>query len=173
MAILLASASAVASVEGVPGNVAGKSRRAFLHKVPGFGRPLRSSQATAVGGSNFEGVAQDSNATVVESQAASNLTHAENPTATETIAQAELVETNEPGLWPCMDDLDRMLIRISLPVIANFAIAPVVQAVDLLFLNRLGNALAVAGQAAANQVYGSVFWLTSFIPSSECLKHTG
>lgn len=72
--------------------------------------------------------------------------------------------------WPCMDELDKSLIRISLPVIANFAIAPLVGAIDLVFINRMGNALAVAGQAAANQVFGSVFWLTSFLPSITAIQ---
>jgi Na+-driven multidrug efflux pump len=68
-------------------------------------------------------------------------------------------------LWPCWDALDRRLIAIALPVIANFAIGPLIGAVDLFWVNRMGNALAVAGQAAANQVFNSVFWLTSFLPS--------
>jgi MatE len=70
-----------------------------------------------------------------------------------------------PRIWPCGDDLDRRLIALSLPVIANFAIGPLIGAVDLFWVNRMGNALAVAGQAAANQVFNSVFWLTSFLPS--------
>ena len=67
--------------------------------------------------------------------------------------------------WPCGDALDRRLIMVSLPVIANFAINPLIGAVDLFWVNRMGNALAVAGQAAANQVFNSVFWLTSFLPA--------
>jgi putative MATE family efflux protein len=55
----------------------------------------------------------------------------------------------EQGLWPCMDKMDRELIKISLPVIANYAIGPLIGAVDLFWVNRMGNALAVAGQAAA------------------------
>jgi multidrug resistance protein, MATE family len=70
-----------------------------------------------------------------------------------------------PPIWPCNDELDRRLIALSLPVIANFAIGPLIGAVDLFWVNRMGNALAVAGQAAANQVFNSVFWLTSFLPS--------
>ena len=61
--------------------------------------------------------------------------------------------------------MDRRLILLSLPVIANFAIGPLIGAVDLFWVNRMGDALAVAGQAAANQVFNSVFWLTSFLPS--------
>eukprot|EP00522_Entomoneis_paludosa_P012975 CAMPEP_0172447892 /NCGR_PEP_ID=MMETSP1065-20121228/7053_1 /TAXON_ID=265537 /ORGANISM="Amphiprora paludosa, Strain CCMP125" /LENGTH=544 /DNA_ID=CAMNT_0013199265 /DNA_START=230 /DNA_END=1861 /DNA_ORIENTATION=+ len=69
-----------------------------------------------------------------------------------------------PRMWPCFDELDRRLIKIALPVIANFAINPLVGAVDLFWVNRMGNALAVAGQAAANQVFNSAFWVTSFLP---------
>ena len=31
-----------------------------------------------------------------------------------------------PGIWPCFDELDSKLIRIALPVIANFAINPLI-----------------------------------------------
>lgn len=68
-------------------------------------------------------------------------------------------------MWPCFDELDRNLIKISLPCIANFAINPLIGAVDLFWINRMGNALAVAGQAAANQVFNSAFWIFSFLPS--------
>lgn len=70
-----------------------------------------------------------------------------------------------PSMWPRMDTLDKRLIRISLPVIANFAINPLIGAVDLFWVNRMANPLAVAGQAAANQVFNSAFWITSFLPS--------
>jgi hypothetical protein len=67
--------------------------------------------------------------------------------------------------WKGFDELDRRLLKIALPLTATFAINPLVQAMDLFWVNRLGDALAVAGQAAANQVYGSSFWLFSFLPS--------
>lgn len=67
--------------------------------------------------------------------------------------------------WPCFDKLDKSLIKISLPVIGNFAINPLIGAVDLFWVNRMGNALAVAGQAAANQVFNSAFWFVSVLPS--------
>jgi len=70
-------------------------------------------------------------------------------------------------IWPCFDKLDKELIRISLPVIGNYAINPLIGAVDLFWVNRMGNALAVAGQAAANQVFSSAFWFTSFLPSGK------
>jgi hypothetical protein len=74
-----------------------------------------------------------------------------------------------PGNWPCFDAMDRRLITISLPVIANFAINPLIGAVDLFWVNRMGNALAVAGQSAANQVFSSAFWFSSFLPSGKKL----
>lgn len=76
------------------------------------------------------------------------------------------------GNWPCFDALDKELIRISLPVIGNYAINPMIGAVDLFWVNRMGNALAVAGQAAANQVFSSAFWFTSFLPSGKIFVHS-
>ena len=82
--------------------------------------------------------------------------------------QSKAVEqANSPGIWPCFDEMDRTLIKISLPIIANYAINPLIGAVDLFWVNRMGNALAVAGQAAANQVFSSAFWLISFLPSGK------
>jgi multidrug resistance protein, MATE family len=71
----------------------------------------------------------------------------------------------KPGLWPCNDKMDKELIKISLPVIGNYAISPLIGAVDLFWVNRMGNALAVAGQSASNQVFSSAFWFVSFLPS--------
>jgi multidrug resistance protein, MATE family len=78
---------------------------------------------------------------------------------------ASSADDKTPRIWPCFDALDNRLIRIALPVIANYAISPLIGAVDLFWVNRMGNALAVAGQAAANQVFNSIFWLTSFLPA--------
>lgn len=47
----------------------------------------------------------------------------------------------------------------------NFAINPLIGAIDLFWVGRMNNALAVAGQAAANQVFNSAFWLVSVLPS--------
>ena len=85
-------------------------------------------------------------------------------TTVNVVANATALSTI-PRTWPCGDELDRRLILLSLPVIANFAIGPLIGAVDLFWVNRMGDALAVAGQAAANQVFYSAFWLTSFLPS--------
>jgi putative MATE family efflux protein len=88
------------------------------------------------------------------------------PNACETVQEVIASEKQQKSAsWPCGDALDRRLIKIALPVIANSAISPLIGAVDLFWVNRMSNALAVAGQAAANQVFNSVFWLTSFLPS--------
>lgn len=86
-------------------------------------------------------------------------------TTTTTTSVSAPVTNGEISAWPCMDSLDKRLIKIALPCIANFAINPLVGAVDLFWINRMGNTLAVAGQAAANQIFSSAFWLTSFLPS--------
>ena len=78
---------------------------------------------------------------------------------------ARIQEQQRIPAWPCFDALDKRLITISLPIIANFAINPILGAVDLFWVSMTKDPLAVAGQAAANQVFGSVFWLTSFLPS--------
>lgn len=78
---------------------------------------------------------------------------------------SQTTESAYQRIWPCGDALDVKLIKIALPCIANFAINPLVGAVDLFWINRMGNTLAVAGQAAANQIFSSAFWLTSFLPS--------
>jgi Na+-driven multidrug efflux pump len=78
---------------------------------------------------------------------------------------ASAIDLEKFRSWPCGDSLDRRLLKISLPVIANFAIAPLVGAIDLFWVNQMKDPLAVAGQSAANQLFNSVFFLTSFLPS--------
>lgn len=77
----------------------------------------------------------------------------------------EDIPANSVKRWISFDALDKQLLKIAVPCVINFAIAPLVGAVDLFWVNRMGNPLAVAGQAAANQMYNSAFWLASFLPS--------
>ncbi|KAK3258307.1 hypothetical protein CYMTET_32643 [Cymbomonas tetramitiformis] len=44
-------------------------------------------------------------------------------------------------------------------------ILPLVGAVDTFWVGRMENALALAGQAAANQIFSSAFWVIAFLPS--------
>jgi len=66
---------------------------------------------------------------------------------------------------PRGDALDRQIARIALPSVANLLILPLVNAVDTYWVGRMGNALALAGQGAANQVFSSIFWVIAFLPS--------
>jgi hypothetical protein len=76
-------------------------------------------------------------------------------------------ESTIQSIWPQFDALDKRITKIALPCIANFAINPLIGFVDLFWVNRMGNALAVAGQAAANQVFSMAFWVVSVLPGGE------
>lgn len=69
------------------------------------------------------------------------------------------------SIFPCGDELDKRLLKIAIPMTITFLVTPLMGAIDLFWVNRMGNALAVAGQAASNQVYNTAFWLASFLPS--------
>jgi len=140
---LVIAALIIPSAKGTPGGAAATAAAIHKKRVNGVSKI----------GSNLESVKSNSIKSIISHN--SNQKGKTNGSSNQALSA-----------WPCMDDLDKSLIKISLPVIANFAIAPLVGAVDLFFINRMGNALAVAGQSAANQVFGSVFWLTSFLPSS-------
>ncbi len=86
-------------------------------------------------------------------------------TSTKTTKSSTTKEEEDISMWPQFDALDKRMMKIALPCIANFAINPLIGAVDLFWVNRMGNALAVAGQAAANQVFSSAFWIVSVLPS--------
>ena len=62
-------------------------------------------------------------------------------------------------------ELDKKIIRLAGPAILNFMIIPLVGAVDTYWVGRMSNALALAGQGAANQVFTSAFWIISFLPN--------
>lgn len=70
-----------------------------------------------------------------------------------------------PQRLPCGDDLDKSIVRLGLPAVLNLAILPLVGAADTFWVGRMGNALCLAGQGAANQIFNSVFWVCSFLPS--------
>ena len=52
---------------------------------------------------------------------------------------------------PCGDELDKKILKLSLPAVCNFLILPLTQATDLFWVGRIGDAMALAAQAAANQ----------------------
>lgn len=67
-------------------------------------------------------------------------------------------------LYPCGDVLDRKILNLAIPAILNLMIIPLLGAVDMYFIGKMNNALAIAGSAAANQVFASTFWIFSFLP---------
>jgi len=71
----------------------------------------------------------------------------------------------ERSVFPRGDELDKRIFTLALPAVLNFALLPLVGAVDTFWIGRMKNALALAGQGAANQVFSSTFWIISFLPS--------
>ena len=63
------------------------------------------------------------------------------------------------------DDLDRKILNTAIPSMINMAVVPIVNAVDTFWVGQMGVALALAGQAAANQAFFTLFFLISFLPN--------
>jgi len=63
------------------------------------------------------------------------------------------------------DKLDTLILKTAIPSILNLAVVPIVNSVDTFWVGRLGQALALAGQAAANQVSFTIYFLIAFVPS--------
>ena len=66
---------------------------------------------------------------------------------------------------PWSDELDRRILRVLLPCSLSFLVVPLTNAVDAAWIGRMGDALALAGQGAANQVFSTAFFLISFLPT--------
>ena len=66
--------------------------------------------------------------------------------------------------FPRGDDLDVKIFSLALPAMLNLVIIPLTSAVDMYYIGKMNNALAIAGSAAACQVYNSIFWVLSFLP---------
>ena len=62
-------------------------------------------------------------------------------------------------------EMDKLILATLLPSIVNLMVVPLVNSVDTFWVGRMGNALALAGQAAANQAFFSLFFLISFLPT--------
>ena len=66
---------------------------------------------------------------------------------------------------PANDAIDKQILKLFIPAMLNFLIIPLVGAVDVFWIGRMGSAVALAAQGAANQVFQSAFWIISFMPS--------
>jgi len=63
------------------------------------------------------------------------------------------------------DELDREIMSTALPSMVNLAVVPIVNSVDTFWVGRMGDALALAGQGAANQAFFTLYFLVSFLPT--------
>ena len=61
--------------------------------------------------------------------------------------------------------IDRLILTTAVPSMINLAVVPLVNAVDTFWVGRMGIALALAGQAAANQAFFTVYFLVAFLPT--------
>jgi len=66
---------------------------------------------------------------------------------------------------PCLDTLDRRVMGTALPSMVNLAVVPLVNAVDTFWVGRMGIALSLAGQAAANNAFFTIYFLVAFLPT--------
>ena len=71
----------------------------------------------------------------------------------------------DPETFPRNDETDKLIMKLFIPALLNFLIIPLVGIVDVFWVGRMGDAVALAAQGAANQVFQSAFWIISFIPS--------
>ena len=66
---------------------------------------------------------------------------------------------------PRGDALDSTITKLAVPAVLNFLILPLVGTVDTLWVGKLGDPTALAALGAANQVFSSIFFVVSFVPS--------
>jgi len=61
--------------------------------------------------------------------------------------------------------MDRRILTALVPSIINLMVVPLVNSVDTFWVGQMGDALALAGQAAANQAFLVTFFLIAFLPT--------
>ena len=66
---------------------------------------------------------------------------------------------------PQVNDLDKRIATLYFPSLANLLVVPITGAVDTFWVGRMGDALALAGQGAANQLFATISFLASFVPT--------
>ena len=74
-------------------------------------------------------------------------------------------ETGKNLVLPRGDALDSTITKLAVPAVLNFLILPLVGTVDTLWVGKLGDPTALAALGAANQVFSSIFFVVSFVPS--------
>lgn len=89
---------------------------------------------------------------------ASSQSHDSRPSASPEFSSRSRLQRS----FPRWDQLDRRIAGIALPSAINLLIFPLVSLVDTYWVGQMGDALALAGQGAANQVFSSIFWVIAF-----------
>lgn len=63
------------------------------------------------------------------------------------------------------DDLDSLILKTCIPTVLNLMVVPLVNSVDTFWVGRLGLAMALAAQSAANQACFTLFFIIAFLPN--------
>jgi len=63
------------------------------------------------------------------------------------------------------DTLDGLILKTCVPTVMNLMVVPLVNSVDTFWVGRLGVAMALAAQSAANQACFTLFFLIAFLPN--------
>jgi MATE family multidrug resistance protein len=63
------------------------------------------------------------------------------------------------------DNLDALILKTCVPTVMNLMVVPLVNSVDTFWVGRLGLAMALAAQSAANQACFTLFFLIAFLPN--------
>mmetsp|Transcript_25126 Transcript_25126/g.28957 ORF Transcript_25126/g.28957 Transcript_25126/m.28957 type:complete len:556 (-) Transcript_25126:48-1715(-) len=60
---------------------------------------------------------------------------------------------------------NQLILQTAVPAMMNLAIAPLVSSVETMWIGRMGDALALAGQSAASTAFLTCFYFLSFLPT--------
>lgn len=104
------------------------------------------------------------------------VTSSEPPSAATTSSKRQRFLQALPGRWgqqraetkkkrTQLSSLDTRVLGTAIPSMINLAVVPLVNAVDTFWVGRMGVALALAGQAAANQAFFTLYFLINYIPT--------
>ncbi|GAB5373330.1 hypothetical protein AAMO2058_001741900 [Amorphochlora amoebiformis] len=64
-----------------------------------------------------------------------------------------------------VNPVDRKIVALTLPAMLNIMLLPLVGLVDTYWVGKMGDAVKLAGQSAANQVFSTASWFVAFLPS--------
>ena len=69
------------------------------------------------------------------------------------------------ALKPARGPLHKEIAAVALPAMLSLAVFPVVGMVDTFFVGRMGSALSLAGQGAANAAFNFCFFVLAVVPT--------